>query len=315
MKYYCSAFAPFTEIHKKRILEIIAEKNEVTLIFVNDELPEIATRFYMKAIMEELGQELSYQQISAEEFMTYVTNPNAIIDGLLPVVEQGQATVDSIDVKHGYENTAFSEHLIFDDISETMARYLVKNEMFSISKNMVLVFNSMGYKRFKHTMRVAYMMRKLATIHGFDEELCFFTALFHDYAKEMPEAEQSAIMEAYFPLYTDAPKAVWHGFAGSLMLQRLYEEVDTDIVEAIAFHPIGLPQLTELGLALYIADFSEFGRPFKAEAEHVWELAQTSLYVAARQKILYIQTFFEKSDKKLYWTTENMLSWLNDILE
>lgn len=319
--YYCSAFAPFTQFQKAHIQALVKQEPSLILLFLNTSMNDIKTKLYFQAINNELSLSLSYRQIDDVTLMAMLEEgENVYFDQLVieratqfsPLVSKEK--IMEIEQVYGYECQSFQDNFIFDDISSTMAQYLIKNELFDITRNIGLVYNNMSYERFQHTMRVRYLIKKLAILHQLDLETAQFTALFHDYAKEIPSEEQYAIVERYFPQYTDTPAAVWHGFAGAVLLEQLYgtDITNDDIYEAIEFHPIGIPHYSELGLALFIADFCDYRRPFTTETNHVWQLAQTSLYQAAAAKIESIQKHFAKTGKTMYWTTQNMLEWLKE---
>ncbi|MGL5042856.1 MAG: bis(5'-nucleosyl)-tetraphosphatase (symmetrical) YqeK [Culicoidibacterales bacterium] len=313
MLYYCSNFEPFTTHDQANILTLVAKAQPCTLVFVNDSYTAIQARLYMQEICRLFDDTLSYVHMSLSEFVASFDSKTFYqSEGLYNITKLGENFFPISEI-YGYEKLLFADHLIFDEIPPHIANYYMKNEMFTISKNMVLVYNSMSYSRFQHTMRVCFTIKALAKIHGLDEDICFFTALFHDYAKEMPLENQRVIVDKYYNIYSDAPSPVWHGFAGALMLQQLYDNVDSDIIEAIAFHSIGLPQLSELGLALFVADFCEFKRPYLAPKDAVFALAKQSLYLAAKEKIYNTKIHLHKTHENLYWTTQNMLSWLEQL--
>lgn len=300
MNYYVSEFAPFTIQDEVQIKDLL-KKGEVTLLFLNENFDAFETKLYLKQIMKELGCELPYIQINEEQLKKYTA--------------ETIYTSEKKEVVIGFEDQSFIEHHIFDDISETMAAYIVKNEMFGITKHIRLIFNVMSYYRFKHTMRVTYRMKQLIALYDdLEPETAYLTALFHDYAKEMPQDDLKMIMNHHFQEYIDSPEQAWHGFVGAFELTQMDSEVDDDMYEAISFHTIGIPRMSNLGLALFVADFCDFGRQ---ESEHwnwqeVWKAAQSSLGDAARIRLEQSVEYFTKIDKPLYWTTTNMLEWLND---
>ena len=319
--YYCSDFAPFTGFQKMHIEALMQKKPTLTLVFVNETFTALETKLYFSQIFQDLGVELPYIQLDIPAFNTFLSNERAVFCDQLLKERVAPAVAENTTLQwmlraavFGYETKPFATTFVFDDVSEKIAAYIIKHEYFNTNKHIGLVFNNMSYRRFQHTMRVCYQMRHLAAKHQIDNEIAQFTALFHDYAKENPIEEQKAIMEQYFPAYTDSPKAVWHGFAATIALEHMFGKaaIDEDVYEAISFHPIGVPHLSELGLALFIADYCDYRRPFLDEVVDVWEMAQTDLYQAAEMKIDHLQKYFAETGKTLYWTTENMLKWLKE---
>ena len=307
MLYYCSRFAPFSLKNLQDIKYLQTLANTITLLFLNDAMSELETTLYFAKIQEIHNIKIQYQQIDSQQLFDYWQNSTIYFDYSTAEFATAEHLVLKHDSYNNYCEQEFTKHLIFDDIEEDFAKYLMKNELFGITKQMVIVFNSMSYKRFKHTMRVRYYIKKLAEIHEYDVEMACFTALFHDYQKELPIEEQEVIMQKYFSMYMDAPIEAYHGFVGAYMLQLLYPDIHDDIFEAISFHTIGIEYLSILGLMLFIADYCEFGRPFIAKSSEVWQLAQSDLYAAARLKIEQMNEHLAVNGKPIYWTTAKML--------
>ncbi len=64
------------------------------------------------------------------------------------------------------------------------------------------------------------------------------------------------------PEFQDFPPPLLHGPAAA---ERVGEEVDEEVRDAIRYHTIGHPNLAPLGRAVYLADFLERGRDFEEE--------------------------------------------------
>ena len=63
------------------------------------------------------------------------------------------------------------------------------------------------------------------------------------------------------PELRDLPRKLLHGPAAAARLRQLGME-DRDVLDAVAFHTVGHPELGTIGRLLYLADFLEPGRRF-----------------------------------------------------
>ena len=78
----------------------------------------------------------------------------------------------------------------------------------------------LGDKRYHHTLNVEKMAVKLAGHYGADPDQAALAALLHDTAKEMPTAEQLALLRAHPDLAGDTenrPTPLRHGVCAALL--------------------------------------------------------------------------------------------------
>jgi len=313
MIYYCSELAPFTTQHAEQMTKLRKRHDDVTILFLNDTLGLDEYTRYFNLIFSELGFELPYIQVSKTDLQAI--NQPIYFDGLLATrfeLEFPYATFLPVRVQYGYEDLVFSQTYVFDDVVPSIAQFIVPRQLFGITTDIQRVYDNLSYGRFKHSMRVRYLITQLARIHKLDVESAQFAALFHDYAKEMSTDELKAIMMRDFSEYSDAPAPAWHGFAGAVFVEDLYgPSVHVDgIYEAIAFHSVGVAGFVDIGLALFIADFCDYRRDFADETFTVWELAQKNLSMAALAKIEHLRHYFATKQQTIYRTTEEMAAWL-----
>ncbi|MEX2465739.1 MAG: HD domain-containing protein [Gemmatimonadota bacterium] len=117
-----------------------------------------------------------------------------------------------------------------------------------------------GAERRAHIERVAALMASWAQRRGMSEEdqaRWSAAGYLHDALKEAdPDMLRALISEDLGAL----PDGVLHG--PSAREKLLAEGVsDAPLLLAVAFHTLGHPDLDDLGRALYVADFTEPGRP------------------------------------------------------
>lgn len=122
----------------------------------------------------------------------------------------------------------------------------------------------MGRKRRAHVKRVARLLDEWARRRGLPEEertRWLAAAWLHDALKEAPEDELRALLSGR---EAELPGPVLHGPAAAARLRREGVE-DEELLQAVAYHTLGHPELGATGRALYAADFLEPGRKLRNE--------------------------------------------------
>jgi predicted HD superfamily hydrolase involved in NAD metabolism len=118
-----------------------------------------------------------------------------------------------------------------------------------------------------HSRRVALMSSMLCERHALDPRRGELSGLAHDLCKEMPRSEQN-LLAGSFPgnrlekggVSSFITEHIPHGPAAAVWLMEEYELSDTEILEAIACHTVGNPNMSCLASILYCADKLEPGR-------------------------------------------------------
>ena len=106
----------------------------------------------------------------------------------------------------------------------------------------------LGDKRYHHTLNVEKMAVKLARHYGADPDQAALAALLHDTAKEMPTAEQLALLRAHPDLAGDTenrPTPIWHGVCAAILARTEWK-----------------PGMTLLDKILFLADMTSAERDF-----------------------------------------------------
>lgn len=306
--YYASHFLPFTQYHVHVIKTIQEQFSDVVLCVLESDLePSINAKRYFEYLAQ--YYQISFEYQFFEEDALIQLKDQCFMDALLNL-----ELPNFLQINTNQEVPKISKHfLTFDNVEEPIAKMTLDLCSFSWQKEQRLVFSALSYPRFLHTMRVAYMIEQLAEIHQLHLDWCLLAAFFHDYAKELDKDELSYYMENYFAGYSDAPDSAWHGFVGSYLFAQIYDEQAEDIIEAIEFHTVGLPQLGSIGMALFIADYCEFKRPFENERQIVWTAAKKSLTDGCYQKLKLLHKYLKTQGKMFYWTTQNMYNWLHEL--
>ena len=177
------------------------------------------------------------------------------------------------------------------------------------------LFETLSRRRFAHTLGVTEYARRLADIHHLDEEKTLVAALLHDCAKCIPEEEMRSICLSQG--LTDDPDILasgnlMHAFAGAYMAEKEYGVTDDAVLDAIRRHTMGEPGMTEIDMAVCLADKIELTRKPYPHLEQVREAAQLSLPLAMRMSLEGTEAYVRSRGEKLHPMTAKTLAWLRE---
>lgn len=134
--------------------------------------------------------------------------------------------------------------------------------------------------RYDHTMGVMYTDASLAMCHGTDIEQAMIAGLLHDCAKCIPSAQKIRMCDKYHLSVSDVElknPSLLHAKLGAFIAAKKYHIEDREIINAIASHTTGKPDMTVLEKIIYIADYMEPGRKELPNMAVVRKLAYTDL--------------------------------------
>lgn len=155
-----------------------------------------------------------------------------------------------------------------------------QNNYINVSRDQLLkqVEEALSQKRFDHVLRVEETALELAKQYQVDEEKVSIAALLHDYAKEMPSAfmKDQIINENMDLDMLDYDNNIWHGPVASILARKQFDVSDKEILNAIYYHTFGHTQMSDVEKVIFIADYIEPSRQFKA-ANKARKKAQKSL--------------------------------------
>ena len=173
----------------------------------------------------------------------------------------------------------------------------------------------MSEKRFAHTMGVAEEARRLAEIWGVNPEKAYLAGLIHDVAKELPFSEAKKMIEDSELLGENDsfPDSVsFHGFMAVHIAKTKLNITDEDVLNAARYHTTGRVGMSLLEKIIYVADFTEQGRPYP-EAKEVREISENNLDAAVLREADHVIKFIIDSGRILCTTTvEVRNSFLNN---
>lgn len=123
----------------------------------------------------------------------------------------------------------------------------------------------LGRERFQHTKSVLKAALELAEQLEVNRADVEKAALLHDIAKNKSEKELKRILNdsdwKIDPLEFSI-RAVLHAPAGAVVAEKEFGIKDRKILEAIRYHTLGHPEMSELAQLIYAADFISADRSF-----------------------------------------------------
>ena len=173
-----------------------------------------------------------------------------------------------------------------------------------------LLSERVGKNRFKHSVNVSKVARRLAKTYGADPDKARLAGILHDWDKGLSNEElraraQDLGVEVDPMVLTDMPWLL-HGPTAAVALAREYPQFGTDVFQAIARHTSGAADMTSLDSIIYIADIIEPDRSFgdmegiERLRTLVGKLPLDELYF---QAFKYTLEFLISTDRVLYPAT------------
>jgi predicted HD superfamily hydrolase involved in NAD metabolism len=148
--------------------------------------------------------------------------------------------------------------------------------------------------RVKHILGVEQMARDLACHYQLDADKAAQAGLMHDLAKyfkpekllEMARAEGMELNEVDI-----SNPHLLHADASAIVARNTFGIQDAEILDAIANHTLGRPQMSQLSCIVFLADALEPGRGDNPELERLRTLSRTDIYQAVWQSCDYSLKF------------------------
>jgi nicotinate-nucleotide adenylyltransferase len=135
-------------------------------------------------------------------------------------------------------------------------------------------------KRFEHTKSVASEARRLAVIHGADEESAYLAGILHDAARGLLDDKLLSKARRYgveiSGVAVKRPSLI-HGLVGAEMARHEFGVKDQDVLNAVRYHTTGRPGMSKLEKVILVADYIEPARPDREDIAFVRAGAETDL--------------------------------------
>lgn len=178
------------------------------------------------------------------------------------------------------------------------------------------LFIALNPHRFAHSLAVAYTARRLARVHGLNEDQAEQAGLLHDCAKCLPIKEMQQIAREHS--LTDDPEvmkssALLHSLVGAWVARNKYGMADPEVLDAISWHNTGRPGMSSLEMCVCLSDSIEPTRDSYPLLEHVRALSELSLERALLLSLEGTADFVRSRGKYLHPRTQETISWLKTL--
>jgi predicted HD superfamily hydrolase involved in NAD metabolism len=175
---------------------------------------------------------------------------------------------------------------------------------------------SLSDKRLLHSLLVAATARRLARIHGLNEEQCELAGLIHDCAKCMPLQTLQRIAKEHRLLLdkeTLANENLLHGPVGAVLAETEYGVHNPNVLSAIRCHTTGRVGMLPADMVLFLADKIEPGRRYYPALAVVRTLADENLVQAMLYSLRSTQAYVTRQRTALHPTTQRVIDWLERL--
>lgn len=183
---------------------------------------------------------------------------------------------------------------------------------------LAMLFEDLSVKRFSHTLAVADTARRLALLHGLDPVKAEMAGLLHDCAKCLPLKEMQRIAKEN-GLTQDASilesGALLHSVVGAHLAKTKYGCTDAEVIAAILSHTTGQPGMSQLAMAVWLADTIEPTRAPYPLLDKTRMLASLSLEKAMITSLEGTLQHVRKKGDSVHPATVETLAWLKTLAQ
>lgn len=172
--------------------------------------------------------------------------------------------------------------------------------------------------RYIHTLGVAHTCQSLAMSIGYDLDRAYLAGLLHDCAKCISDEEQLKRCKKNNIVITDIERIspyLLHAKLGAFMAEKKYFVDDRDILNAIVCHTTGKPEMNDLEMILFVADYIE---PRRDKAPNLLEIRKVAfkdlkkaVYLISRDTLDYLK----KSGNPIDEMTEKTYNYYRQFYE
>ena len=134
--------------------------------------------------------------------------------------------------------------------------------------------------RYQHTLGVMYTAASMAMRYDVDVLKALYAGLLHDCAKCIPNDKKLHLCGKYGFTVSDIERenpSLLHAKLGAYYARYKYDVYDQVILDAIAYHTTGRPNMTLLDKIIFVADYIEPNRKMLPEMEEIRKEAFTDL--------------------------------------
>jgi len=199
-------------------------------------------------------------------------------------------------------------------LPEAVERYIYEIGDLKVEDMHKAVAAAMSKKRYRHTLGVLEVAILLAARHGINMRQTYLAALFHDYAKELPDQEKRNLCKSFsitLDPIQDERISLMHGAISAELAKRDFGIDDSEVLSAIRYHTTGRAGMGKLEQLLKIADNIEVNRPDYLGLNDIRQSAKKDLALGASASIARdIQYTLDKGLEKIHPWGKEALAYL-----
>lgn len=98
------------------------------------------------------------------------------------------------------------------------------------------------------------MSKKLAKYYHLNQNKAYIAGVFHDITKHWTTNKHKKYLKKYLPKFLNEPKLVWHSYTGYLYLKYKLLFKNRQILNAVKWHTVGHPNMTQFEMLVFVAD-------------------------------------------------------------
>lgn len=200
--------------------------------------------------------------------------------GKITFLEIPALSISSTDIRHRVLSGQTIKYLM----PTAVEQYILKFGLYKVddvsSPEIDFINSKLHYvltpKRYKHTQGVAQESLQLAKRYGANTDKAYLAGLLHDCAKCLTDEEKLKLCDEYNIKLDDILKTqpdLTHSFLGAKIAEEEYNIKDKEILDAIAYHTTGRPNMSLLEKIVFIADYIEPNRDYFEGLDKVRDLA------------------------------------------
>lgn len=172
-------------------------------------------------------------------------------------------------------------------------------------------------KRLVHSLLVAHTARRLARLHGINEDRAALAGLLHDCAKCLPlPSMQRVARESRLLLDRETVQSanLLHGPVGAAVAEKEYGISDPNVLSAIRCHTTGKVGMLPIDMIVFLSDKIEPSRRSYPALEEVKALAEQDLAKALLHSMNSTLEYVRSQNTEPHPMTQQVADWLQRII-